>query len=150
LIAIKDGYLPKSLGQVNQRFGTPHWLLFIFYLIGVIPIITGMSLNVVAQLGTGISLIVFAFPALAVTQLPKKYPDAYRNSPLKVPYPLLVTIAVSSIIVLIYQSYLLISDLKTGYIIGTLLYILFALGVAHFSNKRANLSTQHIALSTSK
>lgn len=150
LIAIKDGYLPKSLGQVNQRFGTPHWLLFIFYLIGVIPIITGMSLNVVAQLGTGISLIVFAFPALAVTQLPKKYPETYRNSPLKVPYPLLVTIAVSSIIVLIYQSYLLISDLKTGYIIGTLLYILFALGVAHFSNKRANLSTQHIALSTSK
>lgn len=150
LIAIKDGYLPKSLGNVNKRFGTPHWLLFIFYLIGVIPIITGMSLNVVAQLGTGISLIVFAFPALAVIQLPKKYPEAYRNSPLKVPYPLLVTISCSSIIVLIYQSYLLISDLKPGYVIGTLIYLLFAFGVAHLSNKKANLSVQNIYLRTSE
>ena len=81
LVAIHDGYLPKRLGSVNKRFGTPHWLLLLFYIIGALPIITGMSLNVVAQLGTGISLIVFAFPALASTQLPKKYPDAYKQSP---------------------------------------------------------------------
>ncbi|MGS0652507.1 amino acid permease, partial [Staphylococcus arlettae] len=71
LVAIQDGYLPSQLGAVNKRFGTPHWLLILFYIIGAFPIITGMSLTVVAQLGTGISLLVFAFPALAVLRLPK-------------------------------------------------------------------------------
>ena len=45
LIAIEDGYLPKALGTVNKRFGTPHWLLLIFYIIGILPIVSGMSLD---------------------------------------------------------------------------------------------------------
>ncbi|MCI8279709.1 APC family permease [Staphylococcus xylosus] len=150
LIAIHDGYLPKVLGHVNKRFGTPHWLLLIFYIIGALPIITGMSLNVVAQLGTGISLIVFAFPALAVTQLPKKYPDAYKQSPFKVPYPVLIVIAITAIIVLLYQSYLLISDLKISYIIGTLIYILLSLAIAQISNSKANLNINDIHLNTTQ
>lgn len=150
LIAIHDGYLPKALGHVNKRFGTPHWLLLIFYIIGAIPIVTGMSLNVVAQLGTGISLIVFAFPALAVTQLPKKYPEAYKQPPFKVPYPVLIVIAVTAIIVLLYQSYLLISDLKISYIIGTLVYILLSLAIAQISNSKANLNINDIHLNTTQ
>lgn len=150
LIAIHDGYLPKVLGHVNKRFGTPHWLLLIFYIIGALPIVTGMSLNVVAQLGTGISLIVFAFPALAVTQLPKKYPDAYKQSPFKVPYPVLIVIAITAIIVLLYQSYLLISDLKISYIIGTLIYILLSLAIAQISNSKANLNINDIHLNTTQ
>lgn len=150
LIAIHDGYLPKVLGHVNKRFGTPHWLLLIFYIIGALPIVTGMSLNVVAQLGTGISLIVFAFPALAVTQLPKKYPDAYKQSPFKLPYPVLIVIAITAIIVLLYQSYLLISDLKISYIIGTLIYILLSLAIAQISNSKANLNINDIHLNTTQ
>ncbi|MEB8127206.1 amino acid permease [Staphylococcus succinus] len=150
LIAIQDGYLPKALGNVNKRFGTPHWLLFIFYIIGALPIIFGMSLNVVAQLGTGISLIVFAFPAIAVTQLPKKYPKAYQQSPFKIPYPILLIIAVIAVIVLIYQSYLLISDLKLVYIIGTIIYIALSALIAHFSNRKLNLKINSINFNTPK
>lgn len=150
LIAIHDGYLPKALGHVNKRFGTPHWLLLIFYIIGELPIVTGMSLNVVAQLGTGISLIVFAFPALAVTQLPKKYPEAYKQSPFKVPYPVLIIIAITAIIVLLYQSYLLISDLKMGYMIGTLIYILLSATIAQVSNTKANLNIDDIGLNSTQ
>ncbi|ASE58579.1 APC family permease [Staphylococcus saprophyticus] len=150
LVAIHDGYLPKRLGSVNKRFGTPHWLLLLFYIIGALPIITGMSLNVVAQLGTGISLIVFAFPALASTQLPKKYPDAYKQSPFKVPYPILVTMAIIAIIVLLYQSYLLISDLKIGYIIGTLIYILLSAIIAQVSNKKNKIALSDIHFNTAQ
>lgn len=150
LIAIHDGYLPKALGHVNKRFGTPHWLLLIFYIIGALPIVTGMSLNVVAQLGTGISLIVFAFPALAVTQLPKKYPEAYKQSPFKVPYPVLIIIAITAIIVLLYQSYLLISDLKMSYMIGTLIYILLSAAIAQVSNTKANLNIDDIGLNSTQ
>lgn len=150
LIAIHDGYLPKVLGHVNKRFGTPHWLLLIFYIIGALPIVTGMSLNVVAQLGTGISLIVFAFPALAVTQLPKKYPEAYKQSPFNVPYPVLIVIAITAIVVLLYQSYLLISDLKIGYMIGTLIYILISAAIAQVSHTKANLNIDDIRINSTQ
>ncbi|WP_336831605.1 APC family permease [Staphylococcus pseudoxylosus] len=150
LIAIHDGYLPKALGHVNKRFGTPHWLLLIFYIIGALPIVTGMSLNVVAQLGTGISLIVFAFPALAVTQLPKKYTEAYKQSPFKVPYPVLIVIAITAIVVLLYQSYLLISDLKIGYMIGTLIYILISAAIAQVSHTKANLNIDDIRINSTQ
>ncbi|PHK48933.1 APC family permease [Staphylococcus edaphicus] len=150
LVAIHDGYLPKKLGDVNKRFGTPHWLLLLFYIIGALPILTGVSLNVVAQLGTGISLIVFAFPALAVTQLPKKYPTAYNHSPFKLPYPMLVTIAAVAIIILLYQSYLLISDLNIGYIIGTLIYISVSAIIALISNNKNNISINDIRINTTQ
>lgn len=150
LVAIQDGYLPSQLGAVNKRFGTPHWLLLLFYIIGAFPIITGMSLTVVAQLGTGISLLVFAFPAVAVLRLPKKYPDAYQRSPLKVPYPLLVSISVVAIGLLLYQSYLLISDLEYVYIIGTLVYIIIAAGIAYLSRTPQNYEITSPALLAAK
>ncbi|TCP23774.1 amino acid/polyamine/organocation transporter (APC superfamily) [Scopulibacillus darangshiensis] len=126
LIACQDGWLPKRLGAVNRKFGTPHWLLTLFYLIGAIPIITGLSLETIAQLGTGISLIVFAFPAVAATQLPKKYPELYKNSPFKVSPGKLYLLAVIAVVLLGFQSYLLISSLELKYILGTFVYIVAA------------------------
>src|SRR5699024_2673615 len=116
----------------------------IFYIIGILPIVSGMSLDVVAQLGTGISLIVFAFPALAVTQLPKKYPEAYKQSFFKLPYPVLVFIATAAIVVLLYQSYLLISDLKLRYIMVIFAYISISALIAQFSNKKSNIYIESI------
>lgn len=122
--AAEDGLLPRKLASVNKRFGTPHWLLLIFYLVGAIPILTGVSLSVVAQLGTGLSLLIFMFPVLALTRLPKKAPELYEKSPLKLSQTKLNIISGVALVLLGYQSYLLISDLETIYIIGTLVYIL--------------------------
>ena len=83
-------------------------------------------------------------------RLPKKYPEAYQRSPLKVPYPLLVSISVLAIGLLLYQSYLLISDLQLVYIIGTLVYIILAAGIAYLSRTPQNYEIASPALLATK
>jgi len=48
LAAIGDGWFPRGLGAVNARFGTPHWLLLVLYLIGVLPVVLGVPVDALA------------------------------------------------------------------------------------------------------
>ena len=123
LVACEDGWLPKSLGKVNERFGTPHWLLTVFYIVGLIPIITGLSLGTISALGTGVFLLANIIPIVAAIQLPKKYPDAYRNAPFKLP-PTALKISVGIAVLLLFvQGYFLLTSLSIKYLIGTLIYM---------------------------
>lgn len=84
-VAIDDGWLPKGLGKENETFGTPHYLLLIFYAIGMIPILAGGTLEIIAVLGNNIGLIFAALPIIAVYFLPKKNKEAYENAYFKLP-----------------------------------------------------------------
>lgn len=126
MIACADGWLPKSLGIVNKRFGTPHWLLTVFYVIGVIPILTGLPLTIISALGTGVLLLANVIPVLAATRLPKKYPVQYSNAPFKVPAKVLNVIVTIGVLLLLFQGYLLISSLSFKIIIATIAFMIVA------------------------
>ena len=51
---------------------------------------------------------------------------------------------------LLYQSYLLISDLQLVYIIGTLVYIILAAGIAYLSRTPQNYEIASPALLATK
>lgn len=123
MIACEDGWLPKSLGKVNKRFGTPHWLLTLFYIIGVIPIVTGLSLGLISALGTGVLLLANIIPVFAATKLPKKYPELYKRAPFKLPPATLNIIVYIGIALLFFQGYLLLSSLSYKIIIGAVVYM---------------------------
>lgn len=84
-VAIEDGWLPKFLAKENKKFGTPHYLLLIFYILGMIPILTGGTLEIIAVLGNNIGLIFAALPVLSVLFLPSKNKEAYENAYFKLP-----------------------------------------------------------------
>lgn len=84
-VAIEDGWLPKVLAKRNKKFNTPHFLLLIFYIIGMLPIITGGTLEIIAVLGNNIGLIFAALPMIAVIFLPKRNKKAYENAYFKLP-----------------------------------------------------------------
>jgi len=122
MIACQDGWLPKRLGAVNRRFGTPHWLLTLFYVFGFIPIATGWSITTIAALGTGVGFFTYLMPFLACTQLPKKFPEAYHNSPFRVK-PLTIKIIVTVAILLsVGQGYILLMKLKPMLQLAVLIY----------------------------
>ncbi|MFJ5770550.1 APC family permease [Psychrobacillus sp. NPDC093180] len=123
MIACEDGWLPKSLGKVNKRFGTPHWLLTLFYIIGVIPIVTGLSLGLISALGTGVFLLSNIIPVFAATKLPKKYPELYKRAPFKLSPLVLNTIVYIGVALLLFQGYLLMSSLSYKIIIGAVVYM---------------------------
>lgn len=137
MIACEDGWLPKTLGKVNKKYGTPHWLLTIFYIIGVIPIITGMPLAIIASLGTGVFLLANIIPIIAATKLPKKYPERYQAAPFKLSPKTLNVVVYIGVVLLLFQGYLLMSSLSYKIIIGAIAYmVVSALYVIIVGKKR--------------
>ncbi len=83
-MASEDGWLPIKLAAKN-RFGTPWIFLSLFFVVGFIPIITGMSLSYVAILGNAVGAIFGLFPVFALFNLARKNPKAYAAAPFKLP-----------------------------------------------------------------
>ena len=51
LIACDDGWLPSRLASVNKRFNTPHILLTVILIFGLVPILAGKDLRYIIMLG---------------------------------------------------------------------------------------------------
>ena len=79
--------------------GTPWVLLTVFYIVGAIPILTGLDIETISRLGNGLSLIYVMFPIFAGYLIYKKNPQAMANSTFKmkrVPLAILTTVALGS------------------------------------------------------
>lgn len=81
--AINDGWLPKKFAEENKKFGTPHWLLLMYYLIGMYPIIIGQEIKVVSLIGANVGLIFSIFPVITLIFLKKKKPLEYAKAKFK-------------------------------------------------------------------
>nr|WP_240159906.1 amino acid permease [Paenibacillus aceris] len=139
LVACRDGWLPAAFGAVNRRFGTPHWLLTFYYILGVVPIVTGVSLTTISQLGVGILLFSSIFPVLSAVQLPRKYPELYRKAPFTMKPALLYMVVSVAVILLVYQGYLLLSRLSAPLIVGNMvLFIAFIVYVKIVGRRKFN------------
>lgn len=139
LVACRDGWLPAAFGAVNRRFGTPHWLLTFYYILGVVPIVTGVSLTTISQLGVGILLFSSIFPVLSAVQLPRKYPELYRKAPFTMKPAILYMVVSVAVILLAYQGYLLLSRLSAPLIVGNImLFIVFIVYVKVVGRRKFN------------
>lgn len=83
LIAAEEGWLPSKAAAISKR-GTPWVLLTIFYIVGLVPIVTGLSLETISRLGNGLSLIYVMFPIATGYIIHKKNPTAMANTTFKV------------------------------------------------------------------
>ena len=83
-MATQDGWLPHSIA-IRNRFGTPFILLTLFYVVGMLPIVTGMTLQYVTILGNAVGIIFCIIPVLALYNLYDRNPEAYRRASFKLP-----------------------------------------------------------------
>ncbi len=135
LMFVEDGYLPKKLGEVNKRFGTPHYLLTVFYILGLLPVITGVSLSAISTIGSCAMLFRVLIPVCSCFLVHKKYPEACAKSFfLFKPAVLYVTVGIASIILLIQMGVLL--DMQTTFMIYvSLITVLCAFIISVVINK---------------
>jgi len=127
LAACKDGWLPARLGTVHKKYGTPYYLLTIFLVIGLIPVILDIPLSSIATIGSGISLFMALIPMFATYFLHKKYPEAVAKAPFRLkPGIAKVSITVALILCFI-QSVLLFSTLGMKAMIASMIYAVVAL-----------------------
>ena len=110
LVACEEGWLPKQAGAISKR-GTPWVLLIIFYIIGAIPILTGLDISTVARLGNGVSLIYVLFPIATGYLIYKKNPEAMAKSTFKVGPTALYILTTIALIGYIIAAILNFSDI---------------------------------------
>lgn len=117
VVACEDGWLPRRFGTVNERFGTPHFCLIFFYILGVAVIVSGITVVDIARLGFGALLTVNMIPAAACAFLPRKYPKEYANAPFRLKPGLLYTCVAASLVCLAGQVYYLLAGLPVHLLI---------------------------------
>jgi APA family basic amino acid/polyamine antiporter len=103
-MATEDGWLPQSWAARN-RFGTPYIFLTVFFLVGITPILTGMTLDYVAILGNTFGAIFGLFPVVALYNLANRKPDAYAQAPFKLPHWMMKLFPVLAVLIYGYGIY---------------------------------------------
>ncbi|MBT5185182.1 MAG: amino acid permease, partial [Kordiimonadaceae bacterium] len=130
-MAAEDGWLPKGLA-VKNKFGTPYIFLTLFFLVGIAPILTGLSLSYVSILANAVGAIFGLFPVFALYNLSAQNPEAYAKAPFKLPVWATKTLPITAVLIYgygIYSSWDFIGNTGwltlAGYIGVVLVYIHF-------------------------
>ncbi len=133
-----DGWLPKSFGKQNTK-GARVWILTFMYILGMIPIVFGLSITVITNM---VQLFTSFFAFLnfaALIKLPKKYPEAWKKSRFHVSDGLYYAICILSLagfIVVFWKSCLSMTPALAAANVVALL-VMAAIGV--WRAKRGNI-----------
>ena len=94
----RDGWFPKKFGERN-KYGTYTYILIFIYLLSVLPIIFGIDITQLVNLLQLVTFLTTILPQIAFLNLPKKYPEAWKNAKLRVPLGIYYLSCWASIIV---------------------------------------------------
>ncbi len=152
LAASDDGWLPKRLGAVNKRFGTPHWLLVILYVLGITPAAVGVDISVIGTAASVFVQIMFAVLVVASLLLRYKLPKLYERSPFKLPVTLHVSLVFASVALSLYQGYLLLGDfdIRAWIAVAVWLAIGVAIALLRYPTVKKTLAEREVRLRTSE
>lgn len=120
-MATEDGWLPESVA-VRNRFGTPFILLTLFYIVGMLPIVTGMTLQYVTILGNAVGIIFGIIPVLALYNLYDRNPEAYRQASFKLPIVAMKIVPIVALAVYAFGIYLSLDFIGITGFVALLVY----------------------------
>lgn len=103
-MATEDGWLPETLAARN-RFGTPYIFLTLFFIVGITPILTGMTLDYVSILGNTFGAIFGLFPVVALFNLNSRNRAAYEQAPFKISALAMKVLPVLAVLIYGYGIY---------------------------------------------
>lgn len=75
-----DGWFPKKLGAINKKYKTPHNLIILFYIIGLLPLVFDFNMGLIAGTAVFASSAIDVLLAAFVFRLPKVVPNEWENS----------------------------------------------------------------------
>ena len=141
--AAMDGWLPEICAKENKN-GTPVLLLFFFFVVGLIPILTGMDTTDISNMGTGCSKLTGLFTICACWRLPSLFPEAYEKSVLHIEPKKLHAVLCVCLTVTIVTSFVSLSSLKPKHYLYIGLFILVSIIIMliRYKNVKAKLEQQ--------
>lgn len=148
-VASKEGWLPEIFAKENKG-GTPVLLLGIFFVIGAIPILTGMNTETIANMGVGLDMLTEFAVLIACFRLPKLFPKEYAAATFRFKEKTLYCMLSVIGVLMLGTSYVNLSDLSMPIYIAiavylVAIYILTQVRYKYFVKKQDELnSTGHI------
>lgn len=144
LQACSDGWFPQKLATLHPKYKSPVYLLGVFYIVGLLPILFDFSIGVIAST---VVLLAYAFKivlAYKVLDLPKLFPEQWEKSPYKVGQKMLKFLIGVSVSGISFQCYLLLAKASRTQIIGTFIVVIFSI---IFMQLRYKFAEKHIEVS---
>ena len=138
LMIVQDRLLPGWLGRLNTRFGTPHALLTIVWILSITGIVAGFSLETLAGFAALGVLIILIPIQIASIRLPKLYPDQYNRSAFKLEGFWLWFCPLVGILMVVFFSVIILYDLKSPLKIGSFLIFIIS-GWAYYTLRKRYL-----------
>lgn len=126
-MAAKDGWLPEKAAE-NNKNGVPVILLGVFFLMGAVPILTGMDLTLISNMGVGTDMLSEFAILLACWKLPDVLPEEYKKSRLFLKKDLLHGLLIIIGGVMLFTSYVNLQDLTPVAALCCAIYIAICFG----------------------
>ncbi|UCD78399.1 MAG: amino acid permease [Desulfobacterales bacterium] len=145
LMIARDKLLPERLGQLNQRFGTPHVFLTLAWLLSVLGIVSGFSLATLASYAALGGMLIFLPVMVASIRLPRRYPEAYAKSGFKLKGFWLWFCPIVGILLMVFFSIIILLDLKSAWKIGWFMTFI-ASGVIYYQRRKRYLAAKGICI----
>ncbi|MEH1741570.1 amino acid permease [Fusobacterium varium] len=117
LKACNDGWFPKFFGHVNEKFKTPHNLIIALYILGMLPIVTGVDLDFIAGTSVFTNRFTDFMIATTIISIPKVIPEEWKISRYHISDLKLKAFAVLAIITSLFASYLTLRGLSRNAVI---------------------------------
>lgn len=128
LAATQDGWFPRRLGAVNRRFGTPHWLLTLMFVIGVAPVLAGLDMANIANAASALQQVNAVLIVAAAVRLRTVRRDLYTAATFKLGARTMRVLLGATMLISAWQFTLLTADLTPSVITVGVVWIV--LGVA--------------------
>ena len=139
LQACVDGWFPKQFGKLHPKYKTPVYLLLLFYIVGMLPILTGWDIGFVGNMVLFINRGFLIILSLSIVRLPKVIPDIWDKSKYHVSNWMLWFYAILSSGINILQTFLLARNISRAAIIGNLLIFVFAIAFGFALEKKTTM-----------
>lgn len=126
-VAARDGWLPEKLSEENKH-GVPIYLLGVFFVMGAFPILTGMDLTTISNMGIGTDMASTFLLLFACWNIPKKVPELWKKSQFHMSDIALKILVVVLILLSFASSYVNFADLDAASLIGCGIYMVVLIG----------------------
>ena len=143
LQACDDGWFPRKLGYLHPKYKTPVALLAAVYIITAVCIISGLSVDNLANICL-VSSAVSGMPLyIMLYKLPKVMPEAWAKSKFKVSMPVLIVLSVvatiANALIAVYNA----MSLSTPLLIGNVAMIVAAMAFGCIRAKKVNMDISY-------
>ena len=78
--ASRDGWFPKSMGELHPKYRTPYKWLIVWYLLCIVPIVFNFSVAQIADLVMFITYLRSIVYAIGYLRMPKMLPELWAKS----------------------------------------------------------------------